>query len=95
MAYKPATAGETTKTANTRHNKMHEALQRLKPPRSRENIRAAKTRLKLKAVQQLENKALATDGLNAFLSDTLGNLPLSVRLCAHILHHMKGFVMLQ
>ena len=84
----PAPAGETPESANRRHNLWHKALQRLKPPAARETIRAAKTRLKVKAMKELENKELASDELNKFLNDTLGNLPLSVRLCGQVLHHI-------
>ena len=86
----PAPKGETPECANKRHNAMHAALQQLKPAAERENARAAKTRLKEKAVDSLESKELGSDELNTFLKDTLGNLPLSVRLCGQILHHMGG-----
>ena len=81
---------ETAECANKRHNAMHAALQQLKPAAERENARAAKTRLKEKAVHALESKELGSDELNTFLEHTLGNLPLSVRLCGQILHHMGG-----
>ena len=85
-----APKNETAECANKRHNAMHAALQQLKPAAERENARAAKTRLKEKAVHSLESKELGSDELNTFLEHTLGNLPLSVRLCGQILHHMGG-----
>lgn len=92
VAYVAAPGGETPESANQRHSEMHEALQKLKPPPAREKTKAAKTRLKVKAVQELESKELATDELDRFLNHTLGNLPLSVRLCGQILHHMGGLL---
>ena len=90
VTHQPAPKDETPDSANQRHNRMHDALQQLKPPAARENSRAAKTRLKVKAVKELETKELASEELNMFLKDKLGNLPLSVRLCGQILHHMGG-----
>ena len=92
VAYVPAPGDETAESANQRHNEMHKALQQLKPPDKREKSRAAKTRLKLEAVKQLESKELDTEEMEHFLNNTLGNLPLSVRLCGQILHRMKGLL---
>ena len=90
VTYVPAADSETAKSVNQRHNKMHKALQQLKPADKRENSRATKTRLKLELVQKLESKELSTQELDHFLNNTLENLPLSVRLCGEILHHMGG-----
>lgn len=86
----PAPRGEKSKSANLRQNLMHKALQRLKPPAARETPRAAKARLKVKLMKELEDKELALDELNKFLNFTLRNLPLSVCLCGQILHHSGG-----
>ena len=91
VQYAPAPAGgETDKSADQRHNRMHKALQQLRPPGEREKARAAKLRLKGEAVARLETRELGRPGLDAFLQDTLGNLPLSVRLCGQMLHASRG-----
>ena len=82
--------GETAKSSDERHNRMHEALQQLRPTEQREKARAAKMRLKREAVAQLEAQELGRAGLDEFLEDTLGNLPLSVRLCGQMLYASQG-----
>ena len=69
---------------------MHEALQQLRPTEQREKARAAKMRLKREAVAQLEAQELGRAGLDDFLEGTLGNLPLSVRLCGQMLYASQG-----
>ena len=68
----------------------HEALQQLRPTEQREKARAVKMRLKREAVAQLEAQELDRAGLDEFLEDTLGNLPLSVRLCGQMLYASQG-----
>ena len=90
VPYEPAPADENYKDADARQNKMHKALQQVKPVGEREKARAAKTRLRLEEVLRLEDQALSMDGLDQFLDETLCNLPLSVRLCGQILYASKG-----
>ena len=90
VPYVPAPTDENSEDVDERHNKMHKALQRLKPDNQREKARAAKTRLRLEEVKQRAAAELSTDGLDHFLDETLCNLPLSVRLCGQILYASKG-----
>ena len=51
----------------------------------RERSKDARARLEQAAVREMEARELSTPDLCTFLSETLGNLPLSVRLCGHML----------
>ena len=55
-----------------------------------ENGKDARQRLREVAVARRQAQELRTDGLQKFLADELGNLPLSVKLCGHMLRATSG-----
>ena len=55
-----------------------------------ENGKDARQRLREVAVARRQARELKTDGLQKFLAEELGNLPLSVKLCGHMLRATSG-----
>ena len=55
-----------------------------------ENGKEARQRLRKVAVARRQAQELRTDGLKKFLADELGNLPMSVKLCGHMLRATSG-----
>ena len=58
----------------------------LRPEKSKE----ARQRLHEVAVARRQARELRTTGLRKFLAEELGNLPLSVKLCGHMLRATSG-----
>ena len=91
VAYVPAITGiESAKDRDMRHAAMLADLRGSGAPEPFEWLRAEKTkdarqRLRDVAVARRQARELRTDGLRKFLAEDLGNLPLSVKLCGHML----------
>ena len=96
VAYAPAgTGAESAKDRDMRHAAMladlrgsgaPEPFEWLRPEKSKD----ARQRLRDVAVARRQARELRTDGLRKFLAEDLGNLPLSVKLCGHMLRVTSG-----
>ena len=97
VAYVAAVAGveESAKDRDKRHVAMladlrgsgaPEPFEWLRPEKSKE----ARQRLHDVAVARRQALQLRTNGLRKFLEEELGNLPLSVKLCGHMLRATSG-----
>ena len=95
-AYVPAaTDEESAKDRDMRHAAILADLRGSGAPEPFEWLRPEKTkdarqRLRGVAVARLQARKLRSDGLRKFLAEDLGNLPLSVKLCGHMLRATSG-----
>ena len=96
VAYAPASTGEeSAEDRDMRHAGMLADLRGAGAPEPfewmrPENGKEARQRLREVAVARRQAQELRTDGLKKFLADELGNLPLSVKLCGHMLRATSG-----
>ena len=60
------------------------------PPKSEEKEKERRLRHRVIAISLREYKGLSTPGLDTFFSESLGNLPVSVRLVGNMLRHSGG-----
>ena len=96
VAYVPAvTNAESVKDRDMRHAGILTDLRGSGAPEPFEWLRPEKTkdarqRLRGVAVARRQARELRTDGLRMFLAEELGNLPLSVKLCGHMLRATSG-----